>query len=489
MRRDPVSLLDERQPGARFRPGQRKVLQGLLDGRDVVFVHPGGLQTLVLQLLDGELFYVQQARQLVDLDGGFRPESRALARERIRVGAPSLVVPPLATAPVVDEIATRLGVPDALRVVAGIDVPSVALDVARMPHERARHAVLRRCLSEPGALPALVLVDDAVAAHGLAEQLRGGARLRVGEWHERLEQGAREAAVDAFTDGRLDVLVADADPEARSASAWVLGLPPSPEALRELAGRLSSRLVLLVGPRDRARVAARIDALGGSLADLNQLLARLVVAADDEGVFDSGSFDERRRHLLGLAADLGAVEFDLDGGVPTRLRLRSLGRRREDEVAAAARRALRLRWEALSAVTSYTATRGCRRRFLLELFEDPAAPLAEARCCDHCDPPSDLSVLPDDAQPGRARQPRRPPRQQVLHASGPLADALAGWRLERARAEGRSPAAILPDATVDAICERRPDTRVALLELFGMGPRRVARYGDDLLALVADAAL
>jgi hypothetical protein len=449
----------------------------------VVFVHPGGLQTLVLQLLDREVFHVQQARRLVDLDAGFRPESRALARERVAGGAPALVVPPLATAPVVDEIAVRLGVPDALRVVAGIDVPAVALDVARMPHERARRAVLRRCLAEPGTLPALVLVDDAVGAHAVAEQLRGGGRLRVGEWHERLEPHARESAVDAFTDGRLDVLVADGDPQVRAVSAWVLGVPPSPEALRELAGRLSARLVLLVGPRDRTRVAARIDALGGSLADLNQLLARLVSMADEEGAFDSGSFDERRRHLLGLAGDLGAVEFE-SGGAP-RLRLRSLGRSREAEVDAAARRALRLRWEALSSVTALVATRGCRRAFLLELFEDPAAPLAAARCCDHCDPPGDLSVLPDDEGPGRARAPRRAPRQQVLHASGPLADAILAWRLERARSEGRAPTAVLPDATVDAICERRPASRVALLGLAGMGPRRVARYGDDLLELVS----
>ena len=98
-------------------------------------------------------------------------------------------------------------------------------------------------------------------------------------------------------------------------------------------------------------------------------------------------------------------------------------------------------------------------------------------------------MLPDDEQPGRARPPRRRPRQQVLHASGPLADALAAWRLERARNGGPLAATVLPDATVDAICERRPATRVALLELSGMGPRRVARYGDELLALVAARAV
>src|SRR4051812_42128289 len=387
MRRDPVSLLEERRPGERFRPGQRKALQALLDGRDVVFVHAGGLQELILQLVEGDVFYLHQARQVVDLDAGFRPEARALALERERLAAPALLVPPLATAGVADEIATRLGVPDALRVVAGIDVPQVALDVGRMPHERARHAVLRRCLSEPGTVPALVLVDDAVAAHGLAEQLRGGQRLRVGEWHGRQGDEARSAAAEAFSAGELDVLVADADPELHAASAWVLGLPASPEALRELAGRLTSRLVLLVGPRDRTRAAARIDALGGTRSDVNQLLARLVPRADEAGVFDSSRLGERERHLLGVAADLGAVEFDLDEGVPGRLRLRSLGRRRETEIPAAARRALRLRWEALSAVTSYSASRRCRRRFLLELFEDPAAPQPEARCCDRCDPP------------------------------------------------------------------------------------------------------
>src|SRR4051794_29112875 len=130
MRRDPVTLLRELTAHEQFRPGQRKALQALLDGRDVVLVLPaGGGASLVAELAraglePGPLLVVDQASRLADVDRGFRPELWALRAERERQApAATLAVPPLATPPVADEIAARLGLGDAVRVVAGIDVP------------------------------------------------------------------------------------------------------------------------------------------------------------------------------------------------------------------------------------------------------------------------------------------------------------------------------------------------------------------------------
>jgi hypothetical protein len=39
-------------------------------------------------------------------------------------------------------------------------------------------------------------------------------------------------------------------------------------------------------------------------------------------------------------------------------------------------------------------------------------------------------------------------------------------------------------AVTTAIDERRPDSRAALAEIPGLGPAKIDRFGDDLLALV-----
>jgi superfamily II DNA helicase RecQ len=45
---------------------------------------------------------------------------------------------------------------------------------------------------------------------------------------------------------------------------------------------------------------------------------------------------------------------------------------------------------------------------------------------------------------------------------------------------------ILHDTTLAAVAEARPSDRAALLALPGMGPVKAERYGDALLAVVAE---
>jgi ATP-dependent DNA helicase RecQ len=108
------------------------------------------------------------------------------------------------------------------------------------------------------------------------------------------------------------------------------------------------------------------------------------------------------------------------------------------------------------------------------------------RCCDVCDPPGDLVV--QDVEPTRTRRERRGgERPRAARASGPLADGLRGFRRERAAADGVPPYVVFSDATLDELCARRPDGREALLAVPGMGPVKVERYGEEILALVRAA--
>jgi DNA helicase-2/ATP-dependent DNA helicase PcrA len=68
---------------------------------------------------------------------------------------------------------------------------------------------------------------------------------------------------------------------------------------------------------------------------------------------------------------------------------------------------------------------------------------------------------------------------------GELEQALRAWRTAQARQEGRPPFVILHDSTLRDIAVRRPATLFQLGAVPGIGPAKLERYGDDILAVVA----
>jgi DNA helicase-2/ATP-dependent DNA helicase PcrA len=68
-----------------------------------------------------------------------------------------------------------------------------------------------------------------------------------------------------------------------------------------------------------------------------------------------------------------------------------------------------------------------------------------------------------------------------------LVDALKQWRLGRARSDSVPAYVVLTDKSLKEIAARRPTTSRALLAINGIGPAKLERYGDEILALVDDA--
>jgi DNA helicase II / ATP-dependent DNA helicase PcrA len=66
-----------------------------------------------------------------------------------------------------------------------------------------------------------------------------------------------------------------------------------------------------------------------------------------------------------------------------------------------------------------------------------------------------------------------------------LFDALKAWRLERARTDQVSPFIVAYDSVIAEIAERRPRSAAELLSIPGIGPGKVDRYGEEILAIVA----
>jgi len=66
----------------------------------------------------------------------------------------------------------------------------------------------------------------------------------------------------------------------------------------------------------------------------------------------------------------------------------------------------------------------------------------------------------------------------------PLSTALRAWRTSRAKADAVAPFIVFHDATIEAIAERRPRSIAELRRVPGVGPTKLDRYGEEILAVV-----
>jgi DNA helicase-2/ATP-dependent DNA helicase PcrA len=77
-----------------------------------------------------------------------------------------------------------------------------------------------------------------------------------------------------------------------------------------------------------------------------------------------------------------------------------------------------------------------------------------------------------------------PPRPAGVGAASALLVALKEWRRDEARERGLPAYVIFHDRTLADIADRRPGTTPELLSVSGVGPAKVANYGEAVLAIV-----
>ncbi len=75
-------------------------------------------------------------------------------------------------------------------------------------------------------------------------------------------------------------------------------------------------------------------------------------------------------------------------------------------------------------------------------------------------------------------------RIAVTANGDPLFERLRRWRRDRAASDGVPPYVVFHDKTLAAIAEAKPTSSAALREIAGVGPAKVERYADDVLAVV-----
>jgi DNA helicase II / ATP-dependent DNA helicase PcrA len=83
--------------------------------------------------------------------------------------------------------------------------------------------------------------------------------------------------------------------------------------------------------------------------------------------------------------------------------------------------------------------------------------------------------------------PSEPSPRVAAGDRSPLSNALRAWRTARARADSVAPFIVFHDSTIEAIADRRPRTIPELRRVPGVGPMKLDRYGEEIVAIVAGA--
>ena len=348
------------------------------------------------------------------------------------------------------------------RVGAALLAPQVALVEAGLP---VRRHVGPEVLSRTGLRTALAYLriaadPDRITGADLADTLQRPARRLTGVLRETGSGGGGTTPL-----ARIARRVTGVDPEHREALRRYV------DDLALLAGlvRDGADSATLVGTvRDRIGLGASLDALdrrrvrpeGSSHGDDLAALTELATLQPDP------------RLLPGwLAARLAAPDDGARGDVP-----------RDDD-----------------AITLSTVHRVKGREWDIVVLVGLRAGLVPHRLCD--DTEEERRVL--HVAITRARQhlllvadPERPSpflpellgTLRPAHASADdeaaLLEMLRAWRRRRAVADGVPAFLVAHDRTLADVARRRPADRVALRACHGIGPAKVERYGDELLALL-----
>ena len=95
----------------------------------------------------------------------------------------------------------------------------------------------------------------------------------------------------------------------------------------------------------------------------------------------------------------------------------------------------------------------------------------------------ELGIVPPPQSSASSRNSRTPVK--VSSGGGVIFDRLKVWRKKRANTDGVPAYLIFHDKTLAEIAERRPRDWADLASIPGVGPAKLERYADDLLAVVA----
>ncbi|MFL5521830.1 MAG: RecQ family ATP-dependent DNA helicase [Gemmatimonadales bacterium] len=494
--------------------------------------------------LDCPLVAVDEAHCISEWGHDFRPDYLQIG-ELVADLAEARVLACTATAtPVVrDEIIARLGLPaDTTQLVRGFARPNLGLRVrdARSAAESHRMVdeALKEAIGTPGAARGTAIIYSPTRRQTEEEQARlAKTGWNTAAYHAGFDGPTRERAQQRFRDGALEVIVATnafgmGIDRADVRAVIHLAPPGSIEAYYQEVGRAGrdgepAIGMLLTSPSDLPLRRRLLELpTDGSAPDPARVQHRWNLFLELMRWAEGGTcrhdailryFGDEAETLAGcgrcdVCTTLGEPgEGDAaETAVAVRKALSAVARTHNRFGLQAAVKLLaglpdpRLERSGLQATKTFGGLKGRSEDWLLSLLrrcvtagwvdftagERPVVLLTPAGKAVLFAEGSVRLLLPPERTGKKAAKSgsrSRVAAPTMTPADEALFEALRTRRLELARADGVPPYVVASDRTLRELAELRPKTKAGLEGVFGIGPAKAAKYGDDFLAVVRQA--
>ena len=485
----------------------------------------------MLERIDVALVAIDEAHCVSQWGHDFRPDYMLLRELRDVVACPMIALTATATPVVLKEIETRLGLVKPARIRTGFDRPNLAFGVQAIRTEKARTEATLAAIEAAGIRGrggsgrVIVYCSTRKVTERVAKALRS-AGLRVGHYHGGRTALARERAQGAFEQGRTRVLVAT--------NAFGMGIdlpdirlivhyqtPGSLEAYYQEAGRAgrdgaparcllffgradlqTQRRLAQSGPSSAALDQRREDALGEieryatEMACRHAGLVAHFTGGEDEPVCGRCDVCE------GTASDVDAEVHGSERAAPPE----PLPSGVEDVIVSAVDRLSRPvgRRNLAQALRGGKAKSLARGGLLMMPEYGTLSDYDEDRLVAGIDTLLARGRLERTGKkyptvwipgkPVRAARTRggetgaaaRPAKKKSSRFGGDIARALDNYRRRRARKLGWKTYMVFQRAAMLAIDREEPATLDELARIPGLGPAKIERFGEDILAIVRE---